>query len=69
MRAGLKTYNVQFLPRGVPLSRFEGIPDKKAQKILQQARLFDVKERFMDTTIIKFNKNRNLKSSIGCAII
>jgi len=51
-KAGLKTYSVQFLPREISLSRFEGIPYEKAQKLLQKAKEFDVKERFVDVTII-----------------
>jgi len=51
-KAGLKTYSVQFLPREISLSRFEGIPGEKAQKLLQKAKQLDVKERFVDVTII-----------------
>lgn len=61
-KAGLRTYNVQFHPHKVPLSRFECIPNEKAQKLLQKAKQFDAKERFVDVTIISSAKPK-LKQS------
>ncbi len=60
-RAGLKTSDVQFIPREVYLSRFEHMPNE-AQKLLQKAKRFDVKERFVDVAIIRsVKRKRKLK--------
>lgn len=57
-RAGLKTFNIQLIPREVHLSRFERIPNEKAQKLLQKAKRFDEKERFVDVAIISSVKSK-----------
>lgn len=57
-KVGLKTFNVQFIPREVHLSRFERIPNEKAQKLLQKAKRFDEKEHFVDVAIISSVKSK-----------
>ena len=57
-KAGLKTFNVQFVPREIHLSRFERIPNEKAKKLLQKAKRFEEKERFVDAAIISSVKSK-----------
>ena len=59
-RAGLKTFNVEFVPQEVNLSRFERTRNEEAQKLLQEAKRFDEKERFADAAIISSVKSKRI---------